>query len=314
MPDYTRSVCSVCNHPFRVEDDIVVCPYCGTPHHRSCFNREGHCVNEHLHTASFTWKAPIRRGDDDALLCGNCGEPNAAESTICRKCGKELIPLLPEPTCEQFIAVDDSVFYSEFSPYIGIDPESQISGLPAKHIAYFIGENASYYLSRFHFMRSQKTKYSWNWSALFFPLEWMLYRKLKKPFWIALFVYLLLTVPYLLSVMEAVMVGSVGFSGIFPFGINSSNLSALPLWAQVCLTFLPFAMLIFRFFIATFCNHTYQKHVVETISALRVQHTDPKEYVYALSAQGRTSRKQVIIFLIIFLILITAGSVFYTLK
>ena len=34
---YTGETCPVCNKVFQEDDDIVVCPDCGTPHHRKCY-------------------------------------------------------------------------------------------------------------------------------------------------------------------------------------------------------------------------------------------------------------------------------------
>ena len=53
--------------------------------------------------------------------------------------------------------MDEGVFYSQFSPYIGIAPDSTMDGYPVMDIATFLGANSGYYLSRFHFMRLQKS-------------------------------------------------------------------------------------------------------------------------------------------------------------
>ena len=44
MNDYVGCVCSVCNKPFAAGDDIVVCPECGTPYHRACYQAAGGCI------------------------------------------------------------------------------------------------------------------------------------------------------------------------------------------------------------------------------------------------------------------------------
>ncbi|MEE0240886.1 MAG: RING finger protein, partial [Ruminococcus sp.] len=45
MADYTGQSCFVCQKPFEPEDDVVVCPECGTPYHRACWQHYGHCIN-----------------------------------------------------------------------------------------------------------------------------------------------------------------------------------------------------------------------------------------------------------------------------
>lgn len=49
----------------------------------------------------------------------------------------------------------------------GIAPDSTMDGYPVMDIATFLGANSGYYLSRFHFMRLQKSKMSWNCRRLF---------------------------------------------------------------------------------------------------------------------------------------------------
>ena len=49
MISYVGLDCPACHRPFIEEDDIVVCPVCGAPHHRDCWNRLGHCACEESH-------------------------------------------------------------------------------------------------------------------------------------------------------------------------------------------------------------------------------------------------------------------------
>ena len=36
---FTNEKCPVCNNTFKEDDDIAVCPECGTPHHRECYKQ-----------------------------------------------------------------------------------------------------------------------------------------------------------------------------------------------------------------------------------------------------------------------------------
>ena len=56
MNDYVGCVCSVCNKPFAAGDDIVVCPECGTPYHRACYQAAGGCVHEAQHAEGYAWQ------------------------------------------------------------------------------------------------------------------------------------------------------------------------------------------------------------------------------------------------------------------
>ena len=44
MMDLSGIPCPVGGKPFTKDDDIVVCPVCGAPYHRACYQEAGHCV------------------------------------------------------------------------------------------------------------------------------------------------------------------------------------------------------------------------------------------------------------------------------
>ena len=56
MSNYLGSKCIMCGQEFKENDDIVVCPDCGTPYHRECFIKNGKCVNEKLHESGESWR------------------------------------------------------------------------------------------------------------------------------------------------------------------------------------------------------------------------------------------------------------------
>ena len=53
---FTNEKCPVCNNTFEHDDDIVVCPECGTPHHRECYIENKSCANNHKHSEDFRWE------------------------------------------------------------------------------------------------------------------------------------------------------------------------------------------------------------------------------------------------------------------
>ena len=48
-------MCPACRELFTDTDDVVVCPECGTPHHRKCYRINGECVNKIRHGTEFNW-------------------------------------------------------------------------------------------------------------------------------------------------------------------------------------------------------------------------------------------------------------------
>jgi predicted nucleic acid-binding Zn-ribbon protein len=49
LSKFTGLECAACCEVFADGDDVVVCPECGTPHHRSCYAENGECVNAESH-------------------------------------------------------------------------------------------------------------------------------------------------------------------------------------------------------------------------------------------------------------------------
>lgn len=55
---YSGLCCPVCKVKFKDDDDIVVCPVCGAPHHRECYNQIRHCAYEQFHGTESQWREP----------------------------------------------------------------------------------------------------------------------------------------------------------------------------------------------------------------------------------------------------------------
>ena len=45
MPKYYGCPCEGCGEPLTLKDDIVVCPDCGAPYHRTCYEKLGRCIH-----------------------------------------------------------------------------------------------------------------------------------------------------------------------------------------------------------------------------------------------------------------------------
>ena len=52
MPKYYGCPCEGCGRPLALTDDIVVCPDCGAPYHRSCYEKMGLCIHAPAHGAA----------------------------------------------------------------------------------------------------------------------------------------------------------------------------------------------------------------------------------------------------------------------
>lgn len=103
--NYYNCLCNGCGQPLREDDDIVVCPECGTPQHRECYKKENRCVNAHLHSDSFVWSPAeghvpssaavpaLQIPAKEKLPCPSCGHLNEPDAKVCESCSMKLIVL-----------------------------------------------------------------------------------------------------------------------------------------------------------------------------------------------------------------------------
>ena len=300
MPDYTKTVCPVCGQAFGPEDDVVVCPLCGAPHHRACFKQNGRCAFAADHGTPRQWTPAPSRGDEDARICGNCGTANPPGADICACCGYHIDQPLPPGPAERQPPIDASVFYAQFSPYVGIAPDSLIDGHPAMDVASFLGPNAGFYLSRFHFMRVQRNKISWNWAAALFPAGWLLYRKMYKAFILVFLLSLLLALPGLL-IAGAAARQFLSDPAAVPSYWAGALLEKIDVPAPLALLFNIATTLhfFFRLVMASRSNHIYRRHTMSCMAGIRAAYPDDTAYRRALVKKGGVSRRAVLVYILL---------------
>lgn len=90
MPKYYGCPCEGCGRPLALTDDIVVCPDCGAPYHRECYEKLGRCIHTPAHGAGYEWRFPYK--DEELRTCPSCGERTLRSETVCRCCGAVMPP------------------------------------------------------------------------------------------------------------------------------------------------------------------------------------------------------------------------------
>lgn len=182
---YTGETCPVCKLTFAEEDDIVVCPDCGTPHHRKCYLQNKRCAHVAAHATGFVWQpaeAPeseaAQAPNEQTAVCPHCGAKNPAEEPVCTSCGARLYhaaPQMPPMRPPFFPPVQPQTFR------VGTDvlsPTDTIGGNSVNDTAEFVQANAGKYIAKFHKLDKTGKKLSWNWAAFLFAPYWFFYRKL----------------------------------------------------------------------------------------------------------------------------------------
>ncbi len=161
---YENILCPVCKQPFSDNDDVVVCPDCGTPHHRECYKYVGHCVNHALHKTGFSFyeenkpiadvQQSIRKNTKAQVADGSNQEQQGAPNVT--------FSILP-PALSLFEKDSET-----------IDGEKVID------IAATVRTNAPRFVNIFRTLEKGEKKTTWNWGAFFFGSLYYFYRKLYR--------------------------------------------------------------------------------------------------------------------------------------
>ena len=182
---YTGEKCPVCNMEFTADDDIVVCPECGTPHHRECYMAGGRCANEELHAKGEKWEKRTRR--QSFRSCPSCHFPNKYTDTLCSRCGAELTDDTTDSANnstengqqikDPFSAHDAEDLMNPIK-FLGLDPEEDMGGATMKEVTDFVGTSAIYYIPKFRQMKENGVKPTFNLFSFFFPSFFFANRKM----------------------------------------------------------------------------------------------------------------------------------------
>ena len=200
MSDYNGKECFACGKKFSENDDIVVCPECGTPYHRECYLEKGECINYELHENGGSWHeqqraAQQKRFDDgESIKCPRCGGENNGEALFCNYCG---LPLGVGGAQQSFNDAQQGGMRETFGgqqyggmgpgvdPMFGMQtqrftPESDIDGNTLGEYASYVNTNRGYFMTQFiRFGRFAK-KASFSFMAFLFPEFYFFYRKMIK--------------------------------------------------------------------------------------------------------------------------------------
>lgn len=315
MYDYTGCQCSVCHQEFQPGDDIVVCPDCGAPYHRACYEYAGGCVYSGRHGEGFEW-APPHKAEPD-VACPRCGTANPSANSYCRHCGAPL--KAQEPSAQQAAgsasggayrtapgagtgpnantaAFDYESFYR--TPYAGayrpgIDPNEKMEDIPAAEWATYIGPSSRTYLNVFKQMELMHRKHSVSLSAMLFGPFYFFYRKAWKPAFIFMAAELLLNIPSLLTLLQ------VSGSALAP-ALSPTAMSVLSWVASIA----SFVLMVIR---GLYGFYFYKKSAAERIRRIEAAYPDPEKRSFVLSAQGGISIAAVVG---AFIALMVLGSLF----
>lgn len=227
--------CVFCGKTFNENDDIVVCPECGSPHHRDCYMKEKHCANYQIHGTNEKWKK---------------SEPE--EKTEFQKSAFE-------ESQSNFNYYNEQT-YQEKVNNIGLNLNEDIGGATLQEITMFVKINTLYYIPIFKKMKELGSKISFNFSCFIFPSYYFANRKMWLWAIISTIISVIFNIPASIMIMAE--------QGIFTDGIMNviyQNHNLIEQLESLC----TLGSWISRILMCIFANWIYFKFTIKKINTIK---------------------------------------------
>ena len=187
--DYIGNKCPVCDKYFHADDDIVVCPDCGTPHHRECYDSLGRCYNLERHHIDYDYNEDVAENSAKlTVTCPSCGKENDSDAFFCKFCAAPLSSQNNQQRQTQGIPFTGpfgqqnggAASFSFMDPLAGVPADTDFGdGVTAGETAKYVKQNTPYYVRVFYNIR-QMNRSKFNFGAALFSGGFLLYRKMYK--------------------------------------------------------------------------------------------------------------------------------------
>ena len=296
--DFLEKQCPVCSQKFQKDDDIVVCPKCGAPYHRECYDKNGKCIFPDLHKSKQSWHevydksedTPAEQDDENAfVVCRHCGEKNPKNAFICHKCGS-LILQQPDPDetdnendddeIPNFIGNNSNPFMFIIDPMGGVAKNEDFNGVTGAEMARVVRANTPYYMPIFKKLKDKNTG-KFNFAAFFLTGGWYLYRKQYVMGAIISALYFSLSIlEYMVTIWFSNDLWKEALSAVSSSGISHPDYNDVISWAfsnnssnELLLMMLPYILRTLTFILQLVCgfvaNRSYYHHCIQKISAIK---------------------------------------------
>lgn len=300
--EFTEYKCPVCDEQFKSGDDVVVCPECGAPHHRDCYEKINHCFYEDKHSDDFSYeelntnkKEESETTDGEFITCPKCKQENEKTKFYCDNCGYPLSEQDRKNTAGQNNQQNQqnqqnsapfnqnmppfgfgAPVINAFDPLAGLKSDDEIAeNVKVGEMAKFVGKSTQYFLTVFNRIKS-KNGTRFNFSAFIFSGFYFLYRKMYGLGIILSLLIIALTVgeTFIMLMPEYQNVASA----VNEMYTSSLFFSAETLYSQFTLQelglyMLPSFLLMTRVGIMLLCgfnaNRVYCKHCTKKINAVK---------------------------------------------
>ena len=278
---FENKLCPVCRKRFGKDDEIVVCPECGTPHHRACWNSLNHCGVEEFHGMNYVWNG--RLPDEDEPVKSETEEfaehvMNVAQSVKEAENDPhhaEYPNIHPNNTENQIFNMIDDPIIDELVKSIQ-NNEKGADGVSMRELAAFSATSVWHYARAFGAFRDgKKRKVFFNFCSGFFAPLFQFYRKMD---WLGILTTILMVVPTIAAIKLA------GGAAV-QVSDNASNMLLL-------------VNIVIEALWCLFGDYIYYRHAVKRILKIRANYegdTESDEYFMALYESGKPSFARVVL-------------------
>ena len=178
---YEHEKCSFCAETFKESDNVVVCPVCGAPHHKSCYEQFSKCAFDNLHEEGFVWTPSIEPQENEiqtqrstrTKICPVCQAENDVLAEVCSNCHAPFLASAKQTQAEKINIDGEYVSTDEY-----IDLENTVT---VGEAAVYIKSNNQKFIKSFLKAKYTKSRQKFNFAAFFLSSYWFFYRKMYLP-------------------------------------------------------------------------------------------------------------------------------------
>ncbi len=284
--DYLGKKCPVCDKYFHAYDDIVVCPECGAPHHRECFEKENNCFYKDRHSEDFAyWDEDEPQPQDNFIICKKCNKRNPNGAFFCSYCKNPL----NEPENQQE-NTQIPFMNSAFDPMGGVEADALLSAnVTAGEVSKYVKQNTPYFIRIFYNIKNFAVS-RFNFCAALFTGGYLLYR--KQYLLGSVITALMLSINIINSLIFSSDIYMEFVNRVYTDGTYASAFEYLSQlsYSQSVILMLPGIFLIIKIAVAIVLgcieNRLYFKHCIKKVSKIKSECKDNQTVAEKLQIEG----------------------------
>ena len=288
MSRYTGEKCLICSQDFKDNDDVVVCPECGTPYHKDCYKEKGNCINLTLHESGKSWNKEIL----NEVPTGSARRLPKQSQTVKNEKIENAEP--QDDINDDFRKIE---FDSEATCF-GLDPEEIIDeeeNITLGETMDYVKSNRFFYLLAFKRLKNSFLKISINLIAIFYPEYYCVSRKMY--IWAAILTVcrVFLQMPAMILMAQTVQMPQMpglDMSFLDSFidvtGINK-RMSEVMMNCDIAL----------RVCFGLIANQLYFRNIISKLKKMRIRYPDTEKYKEVVKSSGGISIVSMVVLFIL---------------